>query len=206
MTAVFRAPAVRINSSSTGFAPLTRRRQISALSEICRSAPWKPAVERGRHDAQLPCHLRARQVALQQRLRDLDWSALRFSSMISLARWVRRCCSVTVKRRPPLNPRVFPAPPVRSSVINRPSPRSEILMPPANSIACWHSRIEIAGGVREPQSCSMMARARPVSSSCSWWVKQRAPRYHRPLRISIAVVFHSTPSTSKGIPCWPSGG
>ena len=54
---------------------------------------------------------------------------------MALASLVSLCCSPKVKRRPPLNHRVFPPPPVLTSVINLSSPRSRILIPLAILIA-----------------------------------------------------------------------
>ena len=67
--------------------------------------------------------------------RDYYNSGFRLFSIMALASRVSRCCSVTVKRRSPLNHRVFPPPAVLTSVISLSSPRSKILMPPAISIA-----------------------------------------------------------------------
>ena len=59
--------------------------------------------------------------------RDYYNSGFRLFLIMALARRVSRCCSVTVKRRSPLNHRVFPPPAVLTFVISRSFPQSDDL-------------------------------------------------------------------------------
>ena len=82
------------------------------------------------------------------------------------ARWVRRIFSLGVNRIAPLTHRLISR--VASVVMRIGFPRRVMGTPPAVAIACWHSRIEIVGGVggmRGRSSSAMMARACRVSSS-----------------------------------------